>query len=89
MFNKVWTSLSELPPKTPQGHCLLVSLKEINEWMKKITLQRYYATYAQLSTFNSTNGRIFAHSPELLDVAHSFGELMTLEALQYGLHSCL
>lgn len=28
-------------------------------------------------------------SPELLDVAHSFGELMVLKALQYGLHSCL
>lgn len=30
-----------------------------------------------------------ADSPELLDVAHSFGELMTFKALQYRLHSCL
>lgn len=28
-------------------------------------------------------------SPALLDVAHSFGELMVLKALQYGLHSRL
>ena len=29
------------------------------------------------------------YSPALLDVAHSFGELVVLKALQYGLHSCL
>lgn len=28
-------------------------------------------------------------SPELLNVAHSFGELMVLKALQYGQHGCL